>query len=154
MAKDRETSTDRDLYSGLIRLHILYHACQEPIFGLGIMVLLLLTLVRGDLLETWQQRLPPDAPNFFLINVQADDVVAMGDYLSRHGLAGSGLYPMVRGRKSVQRFGVENRVDQQIKGRVRNQHVADKKYQIEQEMIFLDVSDFVGNNGINFFRFQ
>ncbi len=28
---------DKDLYSGLIRLHILHHACQEPIFGAGIM---------------------------------------------------------------------------------------------------------------------
>ncbi len=28
--------TDRDLYSGLIRLHILHHAAEEPIFGLGI----------------------------------------------------------------------------------------------------------------------
>jgi len=27
---------DRDLYSGLIRLHILHHATQAPIFGLGI----------------------------------------------------------------------------------------------------------------------
>jgi DNA-binding PadR family transcriptional regulator len=27
---------DKDLYSGLIRLHVLYHACQEPIFGTGI----------------------------------------------------------------------------------------------------------------------
>jgi len=26
----------QDLYSGLIRLHILHHACEEPIFGLGI----------------------------------------------------------------------------------------------------------------------
>ena len=26
---------DRDLYSGLIRLHVLHHACEEPIFGLG-----------------------------------------------------------------------------------------------------------------------
>ena len=25
----------QDLYSGLIRLHILHHACEEPIFGLG-----------------------------------------------------------------------------------------------------------------------
>jgi DNA-binding PadR family transcriptional regulator len=25
----------RDIYSGLIRIHILYHACEEPIFGLG-----------------------------------------------------------------------------------------------------------------------
>ncbi|HSQ24085.1 MAG TPA: helix-turn-helix transcriptional regulator [Pyrinomonadaceae bacterium] len=28
--------SDRDLYSGLIRLHILYHAGKEEIFGLGI----------------------------------------------------------------------------------------------------------------------
>jgi hypothetical protein len=26
---------DMDLYSGLIRLHILHHAAKEPIFGLG-----------------------------------------------------------------------------------------------------------------------
>lgn len=26
----------RELYSGLIRLHILHHAAQEPIFGFGI----------------------------------------------------------------------------------------------------------------------
>ena len=28
--------SDKDLYSGLIRLHILYHASKEPIFGLSI----------------------------------------------------------------------------------------------------------------------
>lgn len=27
----------RELYSGLIRLHVLHHAVQEPIFGLGMM---------------------------------------------------------------------------------------------------------------------
>jgi DNA-binding PadR family transcriptional regulator len=26
---------DRDLYGGLIRLHVLHHACEEPVFGLG-----------------------------------------------------------------------------------------------------------------------
>ena len=26
---------DRDLYSGLIRLHVLHHSTEEPIFGLG-----------------------------------------------------------------------------------------------------------------------
>jgi PadR family transcriptional regulator PadR len=26
---------DRDLYSGLIRLHVLHHAVKEPVFGLG-----------------------------------------------------------------------------------------------------------------------
>jgi DNA-binding PadR family transcriptional regulator len=28
---------DKDLYSGLIRLHILHHAAEEPVFGLAIM---------------------------------------------------------------------------------------------------------------------
>ncbi len=30
-----DVNHDRDLCSGLIRLHVLYHACKEPIFGLG-----------------------------------------------------------------------------------------------------------------------
>jgi PadR family transcriptional regulator PadR len=29
------TTADRDLYSGLIRLHILHHAAEEPIYGHG-----------------------------------------------------------------------------------------------------------------------
>ena len=32
---DSDYSADRDLYSGLMRLHILHHAAEEPIFGLG-----------------------------------------------------------------------------------------------------------------------
>lgn len=36
MSKTRsDYHDDRDLYSGLIRLHILHHAAEEPIFGLG-----------------------------------------------------------------------------------------------------------------------
>lgn len=30
-----ELNPQRELYSGLIRLHVLHHACCEPIFGLG-----------------------------------------------------------------------------------------------------------------------
>ena len=30
-----DTAADRDLYSGLIRLHVLHHAVEGPIFGLG-----------------------------------------------------------------------------------------------------------------------
>ena len=33
--RKRSPEPDRDLYSGLIRLHILHHAAEEPIFGLG-----------------------------------------------------------------------------------------------------------------------
>jgi DNA-binding PadR family transcriptional regulator len=31
-----EAINDKELYAGLIRLHILHHAAHEPIFGLGI----------------------------------------------------------------------------------------------------------------------
>ncbi|MGJ5813768.1 PadR family transcriptional regulator [Paludibaculum fermentans] len=33
----KHPAIDRDLYSGLIRLHVLHHASEEPIFGLGMM---------------------------------------------------------------------------------------------------------------------
>jgi PadR family transcriptional regulator PadR len=32
---EHNISDDKDLYSGLIRLHVLHHAVEEPIFGLG-----------------------------------------------------------------------------------------------------------------------
>jgi DNA-binding PadR family transcriptional regulator len=33
--ENNDTIADRDLYSGLIRLHVLHHAVEGPIFGLG-----------------------------------------------------------------------------------------------------------------------
>lgn len=33
----QDPTADRDLYSGLIRLHVLHHAVEGPIFGLGMM---------------------------------------------------------------------------------------------------------------------
>ena len=34
-AEQENVAADRDLYSGLIRLHVLHHAVEGPIFGLG-----------------------------------------------------------------------------------------------------------------------
>jgi putative ABC transport system permease protein len=67
-------------------------------FGLGIMVLLLLSIVRSDLLAAWQASLPPDAPNQFVINVQPQQVEPMQAFFAGHGLKGAQLYPMIRGR--------------------------------------------------------
>lgn len=66
--------------------------------GLGITVMLLLTLLRADLLGNWRARLPADAPNYFLINVQPDEVTAVTDFLRREAGVTATLYPMVRGR--------------------------------------------------------
>jgi putative ABC transport system permease protein len=66
--------------------------------GLGILALLLLAVVRLDLLRSWQETLPTDAPNRFLINIQPDEVEPLRAFLATHGLDASGIYPMVRGR--------------------------------------------------------
>jgi putative ABC transport system permease protein len=71
---------------------------QIVAFGLGIMVLLLLSTVRNDLLNNWQSSLPPDAPNHFLINVQPDQVDDIQAYFDQQGVAKPVLFPMVRAR--------------------------------------------------------
>ncbi len=71
---------------------------QVVAFGLGIMVMLLLSTVRSDLLNDWQHSLPDDAPNHFVINVQPDQVEGVRNYFSERGVTGTRLYPMVRAR--------------------------------------------------------
>ncbi|HEX9627459.1 MAG TPA: FtsX-like permease family protein [Acidiferrobacterales bacterium] len=71
---------------------------QVLAFGLGIMVLLLLSIVRGDLLGAWQRGLPADAPNQFVVNVQPQQVAAMREFFAGRGVREARLHPMVRGR--------------------------------------------------------
>jgi putative ABC transport system permease protein len=71
---------------------------QVLAFGVGMMALLLLTVVRGDLLGAWQGRLPPDAPNRFVINIQPDQLTALAEFFQQRGIAAPDVHPMVRGR--------------------------------------------------------
>ena len=71
---------------------------QIGALGLGLMALLLLTLVRGDLMRNWRASLPPDAPTAFLINVLPDQTDAVRALLKNEAHADAPLFPMVRGR--------------------------------------------------------
>lgn len=71
---------------------------QVSALGLGLMALLVLTFVRTDLLSRWQDALPADAPNRFIINVQPDQIAPLRAFLEDEGIAEPALYPMVRGR--------------------------------------------------------
>ena len=73
-------------------------AVQVVALSLGGMALLVLTLVRADLLEAWQGKLPPDAPNRFLVNIQSDQIRPVRDFFARQALPVPELQPMVRGR--------------------------------------------------------
>ena len=81
-----------------LRRHALGSTIQVVALGVGMMALLTLTLIRSDLLQAWQASLPPDAPNRFIVNIQADQVAPLGAFFADRGMAQPVLYPMVRGR--------------------------------------------------------
>lgn len=71
---------------------------QVLAIGLGVTALLLLTLARSDLLKSWRDRLAPGTPNYFLINIQPDEVAGIEAFLRDHAAVTTELYPMVRAR--------------------------------------------------------
>ena len=66
--------------------------------ALGLMALLLLTVIRGDLVSAWRQSTPPDAPNRFVINIQPDQKAGIERRMAAAGIDKPLLYPMIRGR--------------------------------------------------------
>jgi len=73
-------------------------AVQVVAFGLGLTVLLLLTFVRTDLLESWQRSLDEDAPNHFLINVQPQERNSIAEIFQGGGITVPDFVPLVRAR--------------------------------------------------------
>ncbi len=76
-------------------------AIQVVAFGLGITVLLLLTLVRTDLLEGWRKTLDDDAPNHFLINIQPQEVEAVAALFEANDIQSPVFTPLVRARMTT-----------------------------------------------------
>lgn len=72
-------------------------AIQVVALSIGLMAMLLLTVIRGDLLAAWQGSMPADAPNRFIINIQPEQREALASELRKFGI-GSELLPMVRAR--------------------------------------------------------
>ena len=81
-----------------LRRRALASSLQIGALALGLMALLLLTVVRGDLMRNWRASLPPDAPNQFLINVLPDQVDDARAELARGIGSEVSFRPMVRGR--------------------------------------------------------
>jgi putative ABC transport system permease protein len=71
---------------------------QVVSLALGLMALLLLTVVRGDLMGAWRSATPADAPNRFIINIMPDQTAALAQRLGAAHVNDAVLYPMIRGR--------------------------------------------------------
>jgi putative ABC transport system permease protein len=71
---------------------------QVMAFGFGLTVLLLLSVVRTDLLETWYTSLPENAPNHFMLNIQRAETDGIRQIFEEFGQQAPQLIPMVRAR--------------------------------------------------------
>jgi putative ABC transport system permease protein len=71
---------------------------QIVAFGLGLMVLLLLALVRNDLMQDWRASLPADAPNYFMMNMRPDQGEGVQQFLADRNIPVPTLVPMIRAR--------------------------------------------------------
>ncbi|HQX58878.1 MAG TPA: FtsX-like permease family protein [Burkholderiaceae bacterium] len=75
-----------------------YAVVQVSALAVGLLALILLVLLRTDLISSWRQATPADAPNRFVINVMPDQNAMFQQRLQDAGVRGYDWYPMIRGR--------------------------------------------------------
>ena len=75
-----------------------YAVVQISALSVGLLALVLLVLLRTDLIASWRNATPPDAPNRFVINVQPEQGTEFQQALRTAGVQRFDWYPMIRGR--------------------------------------------------------
>jgi putative ABC transport system permease protein len=71
---------------------------QVSALAVGLLALVLLVLLRTDLIASWRQSTPVDAPNRFVINIMPEQGDAFRQALREDGVERFDWYPMIRGR--------------------------------------------------------
>ncbi len=75
-----------------------YAVVQVSALAVGLLALILLVLLRTDLISSWRQATPANAPNRFVINVMPDQGPTFQNRLREAGVRDYDWYPMIRGR--------------------------------------------------------
>jgi putative ABC transport system permease protein len=75
-----------------------YTVVQVSALSVGLLALMLLVLLRTDLVDSWRNATPADAPNRFVINIQPTQSQEFLQTLDEAGVAKRDWYPMLRGR--------------------------------------------------------
>ncbi|MCP4271707.1 MAG: ABC transporter permease [Gammaproteobacteria bacterium] len=70
-------------------------------FGLALMVMMLILLLRNELLDTWRSKMADDTPNHFIVNVEVQDVDEMNQFFNDREIESAGLFPMIRSRVTL-----------------------------------------------------
>ncbi|MDE1165619.1 MAG: ABC transporter permease [Pseudomonas sp.] len=83
---------------GQLLRHPLAAAGQSLAFGLILLSMALIALLRGELLDTWQNQLPKDAPNYFALNILPADKDQFAERLTDFSAQAAPLFPVIPGR--------------------------------------------------------
>ena len=75
-----------------------YAVVQVSALSVGLLALILLILLRTDLIASWRQATPADAPNRFVINIMPEQGDAFVKNLRDNQVAKYDYFPMIRGR--------------------------------------------------------
>jgi putative ABC transport system permease protein len=75
-----------------------YTVVQVSALSVGLLALMLLVLLRTDLVDSWRNATPADAPNRFVINIQPTQSQEFLQTLDEAGVVKRDWYPMIRGR--------------------------------------------------------
>jgi len=86
---------------GQLLRHPLAAAGQSLAFGLILLAMALIALLRGELLDTWQDQLPVESPNHFAINILPEEREAFAARLAELSPHPAPLYPIVAGRLTL-----------------------------------------------------
>jgi putative ABC transport system permease protein len=76
----------------------MYAVVQVSALAVGLLALALLVLLRTDLISSWRNATPADAPNRFVINIQPTQAQPFLATLRESGVSKLDWYPMVRAR--------------------------------------------------------
>ncbi|MDR0806998.1 MAG: ABC transporter permease [Enterobacteriaceae bacterium] len=71
---------------------------QLSAFSFSFMLLALLVMLRGELLERWQQQIPPDSPNYFVMNMTKEQLPQLQQFFAEHHVETGATYPIIRAR--------------------------------------------------------
>jgi putative ABC transport system permease protein len=71
---------------------------QVSALSVGLLALALLVLLRTDLIASWRQATPANAPDRFVINVQPEQASDFLASLNKAGVQSPDWFPMIRGR--------------------------------------------------------
>lgn len=83
---------------GQLLRHPLAAAGQALAFGMILLSMAVIALLRGELLDTWQNQLPQNAPNYFVLNILPAEQQAFSAQLQAISARAAPLYPVVPGR--------------------------------------------------------